>query len=260
MEYWPKMRSEDAPVLWFAMGLVFGAVSALQFAAVVGLQDVSKWVETYQTLVSALTALFAAFIAVLAALWVESRKREDKLRASRAMLPFALSELTDYTTLTVKRLKAVLPEVSGNALELQIVTDAFDPVDLPRGSLEKLQEVIEVAPLSLTTELANLIARFQVFHSRLEEARVKSEIRHSSFVAVETVRRRIVEHLELQARVARLFDFARFLKDDVTRGPITAKELLATARLNKIYDNIELELRIREYADYLKDKKRGALP
>ncbi|MEI7599495.1 MAG: hypothetical protein WCJ41_09245 [Aestuariivirga sp.] len=250
------MKLEDASILWFALGLALGAVSAFQLVAIGGQNNPSEWVDHYQALIGALIAVLAAAITVSAALWTESRRREDRLRSTRAMLPFSLSELTEYSQLTVMRLRSVLPPVTGSDLNDQIVTDPFDPAEFPHNSLEKIQEVIEVAPLRLTRGLAELISKFQVYHSRLDDAKVDAKIRFSSFVSVETVRRCIVEHLELQARVARCYEFARFLADDIRQGPITYPELMRAAQLNKIFDDDELELRIAEHSNAHKMKSR----
>lgn len=230
------MNSRTEFLYWHAMGLLLGAISALQFVATAKAYMIPNWLERYQTLIGAVFAVLAAVLTVASTLWVAEERRRQRLQSARALLPFALTSLIRYCRETIHDLLAVLPvretEFSGDALR-----GAFVAAPLPEQAFANIAIIIELGSSEISQELSELLSRAQRFAARLEEVDSSSRTKFADQVTPHDVRCKIVDHLDLFARTQRYFDYARFRSDVIPTGPVTKFEMANVAHQSKIFEN-----------------------
>lgn len=166
---------------------------------------------------------------------VEEEKRIELLRAARAMLPFALSEIVQYSAAAASELKSLL-QTNINACVMPrdsiliLQTGTFTAPDFPISSLRGIKDVIEVAPSKIARELVTLLTRSQVCNSRLKGLQAQSAKSISSITDC-IVEGYAIDVAELHAWASRFYRYGRLKDDHVLVGPMTSDEVIASARL-----------------------------
>jgi hypothetical protein len=170
--------------------------------------------------------LIAGFIAILAAMigWfaiqaqvrqVEAHERElDRRRyaASRAMLPLALSGVSEYTHQCIDALLALY----GESETIQKADD-FTPPPVPSTSTADLRAMVEACSAAEGATIAKLLARIQVQMAGLRG--LQRDLRVSETVVTRKhLEQFFVDTIEIQARASALYRFARSDEDDFPQG------------------------------------------
>jgi hypothetical protein len=153
---------------WFPVALMLiplltiwlGIVGPMPNGFVAGLQQ-------WQTLTAAMVALFAAGIAfhnttrsLRHAENLESRRRDRKHPAVRAVLPLALAQVTEYAERTLRALDELVNKCEGQALpRLSVPENFIQP--LPSDTLKTLADFIEYSDAVDVTIVEELVERFQ---------------------------------------------------------------------------------------------------
>ena len=171
------------------------------------------WVNRYQTMVSGVTALSAAFVAYLAAKAqirhaesLEESRRQTEEYAARATLPLALSEVCDYALACFDIFKSRLPNYNDRSpLELPV---------FPRSAVEPLQYCIRFSDKSQAKKIADLLSNLQIFHSRVAG---KSRWRKAMLYE------RILDAVILNIRASDLFDYGRRGEEGWMKRPDPAR-------------------------------------
>ncbi|MGF1768989.1 hypothetical protein L4D06_16600 [Enterovibrio makurazakiensis] len=177
----------------------------------------------WQTLNAAMIAFAASLVAVYAAKYQDKQKRESQLLAARAMLPQALSDLTQ------------------NAKELAQFykgTYEFWQADPPRQSKKP-------APPKLNIDSATVIFSNCMQHANIEvveamadvlsmnqyiSARAQSEYSDISLIRKSVWRMNMESQLcelgEMQAKINRMFDYGRKLQSELKITELAEKEII----------------------------------
>lgn len=137
-------------------------LSAEMFDAFASPPGPQGWIYDFQTLITGLLALAAAFIAA----WIArgqlraqreqikdareqaARDRAGRLRAARASLPAVLSAICDYSERTARALNAAWPVEArlypedANPLQAYCITVNIEP--FPAETLQSLERVVEL--------------------------------------------------------------------------------------------------------------------
>lgn len=233
--------------LWFPLGVLVG-ISVIGLLVLSGSgNSFADWANSYQTLIGAVVAVVAALLTILSthkstqSQIRESRRtyenrRAEKLRASRALLPFALTELVQFCETTSGELSAALPghqqldqPQSGDIFVLS--TGSFKAAQFPEDVLERIQDVIESAPDDIARELGALLTCIQIYTSRLRSLEEQST---RSIAAVKTsyqVIRIMINICELHAQASRCFEYGRFKSNSIAGEPISQAEIRSSAML-----------------------------
>ena len=248
--------------VWLCVGVMFGASVVLVVSAYTGAVVFSYWVYSYQTLI-------AAIIAIATAVWTVSetvqtardqiasaatdaqnqiqnsvdlyeRRQKGGLAAARALMPFALSDLARHAVTNSRRLYDLLPN-DADDFDSDAVRGTFQKQVLPESAFVRLANVIELAPVTIREELTKILKRSQYFDSRLEDVDQDSSTRFSDQVTPHYVRRRIVDYIELNARINRCFPYARFESEEIQTGSATFDEMRTAAVMSKIFLDEEPE-------------------
>jgi hypothetical protein len=203
-----------------AFGFVMGSVSAgtleasLNSKVFVGNDGRLQW----ETLVTGITALLAALLTIMflnrqirqtAILAKDQRQRQA--RSARAVLPFALSELEQYTRVCIKGLYDLRPYFqSADPLDLSQINkclSAWPSPRLPEDVLSVFKECVEFSDKAPALAASTLIGKLQVQKSRLTEYASRLRLQH--FLPPSTIDLAIGDAAEVFARGSRLFPFAR---------------------------------------------------
>jgi hypothetical protein len=218
----PKWNDCNLIAFGFVMGavmagLVISTMAALDGPVFLGNDGRLQW----ETLVTGLSALMAAWFTV-AHLKQQLRQTEDlaeraqrqRVKAVRAILPVALSQLTEYATTCIKTLYALWQyfETDGSLNRSRADLPALKLPPVPDDVLLLLKECVAVMDNDPAAAIVELIShlqiqrtRFTAYMSRLEDhprdggnALKRGHIDHGIWDAA-----------EVYARASSLFPFAR---------------------------------------------------
>lgn len=188
------------------------------------LQHTGYWINQHQTLITGLLALLAAGIAAYF-LWrqisQEQSRHEEliqrKLRAVRAGLPIALSEIHEYADRCID----VLCHIAGKRTstedeydhenELQILKSVPPVPDYPANAFKALQSTIEYADTTDAAALRRIIAFSQIQNSRFRS--LVSRLVHNSdpsfVVTSSNIYNGVRDAIGMRLHAARAFDYGR---------------------------------------------------
>lgn len=172
--------------------------------------------ERYQTLLTGFVAIAAAMVGasavqaqIMHADKLTEQARIRKMRATRAMLPLSLSKLMEYAEASLDALNLLRPQCAEQVLPCPVPAPAV-PATLPDDALGLMRDYVEHADDGVAENLAKLIARLQVQHSRTAEV-----IRHAAGVEARAtpmllnLESYVIDCAEIYARASALFDHAR---------------------------------------------------
>ena len=200
--------------------------------------DLLKFFYDWQTLIAGFLAILAAMIGWVAiqgqVRQVETHDREmDRRRyaASRAMLPLALSGVSEYTHQCIDALLALYGES-----ETIRKTDDFAPPTVPATSTADLRAMVEACSPVEGATIAKLLARIQVQMAGLRG--LQRDLRVSETVVTRKhLEQFFVDTIEIQARASALYRFARGDEDDLPAADPTRDMMTNAAYLLGIDDS-----------------------
>ncbi len=166
----------------------------------------------WQTLTGAVFAIAAAVIGATAILHQtettrqrEEKRRERRAAALRAVLPLALTELSDYAarcaTICAEWLVQSRAQ-GGSAL-------AFQFPALPTGLVDTLIELIEAIESDHARPLVVLLRRLQIQHARARDIQQRVTGQHGKILLRNNVVGGVIDAAEIHARCSKLFAYAR---------------------------------------------------
>jgi hypothetical protein len=200
-------------------------------------------IYNYQTLI-------AGSLALLGAIWTvstikrqikqagdqEKERRERKHLVAQAMASDALSQLSNYARSCVKLLSTLLP-VEGEQTVTATVNNEVPPI--PAGAVLTLGGCLEFGDGPIRKDIADLIRKLQIQHSRLID--IKSWLNDEEKLVVRSnIIDFILDALEVYARCAKLFPYARDQLDNFRVGKLTSGDVSSAAHNCGIWDSSEI--------------------
>ena len=209
----------------------------------------NNWLYHYQTLISGILALIAGGATVyFIRLQIKSAKDqhaeiiERQYRSTRANLPLALSELSDYAQECLFVLDAAM---SGHDEDDDIKVELTAP-NLPGAAVRSIAELIALATEDDANKLQAVLQFIQIQHSRLQsQVRDLSPTKSPGAIVIkQNLRHDVLDACILQKMTNYLFPFARWevecLPDYDNSGLTGALEYLVGTKFDK---------QTREYVD-----------
>lgn len=233
-----------------------GAVSVTQSSAAAPHGLVEYFLYRYQTFIAGFIAIAAAAIGAQA-VYAQIRQtdeesknsRKRKARATRAMLPLALSSVMEYAEQCLKAMNALRPQCVGQALPSP-VPNVPDPVEWPEQALVLMRDYIEHADDEVAVPLTNLISKLQVQRSRFTEV-----LRHAGGVPARAtplslnLESYVMDAAEVYARASSLFGHAR---RDVAVPQLKSADVTTAMNLMGMndFDDASLYTRVTNYSGW----------
>jgi hypothetical protein len=199
--------------------------------------------DHWQTLIAGEIAILGA-IATIGTMYFLSRSdRRRKLRASRALMPAALSLVSDYAETSLQWLMAArLPAQTMEADEevAQRVLPGLPP-EPDTKIFDILKDCIEHADAGPAQSIADLLSAMQIFRSRMWGIGDRISPQHydgKRIVMSVEVDQRMIDAIMLRAMTDRLYPFAR-MKTDKKPEPL---DLNAVATAFRVCDLDEFQM------------------
>ncbi|EPN4955266.1 hypothetical protein ACT0HV_003254 [Vibrio diabolicus] len=190
--------------------------------------------SNWQTLNAAMIAFSASLVAVYAARYSEEKKRHRQLIAARAMLPQALSDLTQHTT----NLARFYRETYDYWRTDQTTRDEkpVPPKQSINGAVAIFSNCMQHANIEVVEMMAKVLSMNQYI-----SARAQSEY-NDAFLVRRTVWRlnmesQLCELGEMQALMNRMFSYGRELQSDLDVTSLTEQEISQGMRNINIANN-----------------------
>jgi hypothetical protein len=163
----------------------------------------AEWAAWAQALGTILSVAAAASIS----LYLQDEQRRRKHFAARALLPATLSELGDYINACLD----ALLDYRGN-MSRTGATPRFVAPPMPISLINAMKDCVEAADEAPRKRMAELLEKLQIQNSRLSTIGLETP-RVNMITTTHTINSRIVDALEIYARVDLLFPYARRLND-----------------------------------------------
>lgn len=219
-----------------------------------------EWLSEYQTLLTGLAAVYAASLSVKAvrdqirsseaasneqlkqAERIEAARVDAKLSAARAVLPLALSTLTEYSDETSEKLVVVIEQCSHGVLPKTANVPLF--MEFPQEVVSSIKEMIEYAPAEDRNYFWQTLLKVQVLRARLNGL-IESHSKSYTIVTKSNIQALILDSVEIGVRSGSLFDFGRGAKD---RPPefVTKQQMQDRLRF-VIFDEYEVDEIVKTY-------------
>jgi hypothetical protein len=222
----------DFDDLALLLGALLGfALSSMLILSPFFIRDIDK----YQTLLTGLIAAVAAVGGAAATVWVvnrqirqaqdaENERRTRQLYAARAMMPHALTALSDYAEQSCGSWRARVREGLPAENDTIVIPPNFRLPDLPTESMAPLQRRLEFGEAELQSAVALLIQCLQVQQSRTRIRHIETGVTFGyQYLS------RLAEALEIYARAAILFHYSRGTTEDAPAEPTKADMMSAVA-------------------------------
>jgi hypothetical protein len=185
----------------------------------------AAWLQSWQTLAAALVASIAAVIAfrntsrsLQHAESLERRRRDRKHAAVRAVLPLALSQVTDYAERSARQLNELVGKCIAEALPPRTATPKLIQ-PLPAETLKTLAEFIEYSDQIDVSLIEATVASIQVHDARTRGiVEDNSDPSNEHIVTQFQLEGRIVDAAAVYAAVGAVYDYARRRKDTLPKA------------------------------------------
>lgn len=232
------------------------------------LMAVGNWIYDFQTLITGLLAIGAAWIAAtIAKGQLEAAKeqihvareqiaagtaeadqvRKRRLRAVRATLPVTLSSICEYSQAVGSQLAASWPVAAklyadtGNGMTKYLIKAELP--DIPFNQLESLELVLEFSDVEeVSLRIESIMREMQVLSSRIAPLRCGDEISTDWLAGM------IIQAATLYARAESLFTYARGKAPSVNTAPLWDR-VFAALNIMRIYN-----IKVLETAKAQKDR------
>lgn len=182
----------------------------------------ADWLHRWQTLAAAIVAIAAAYIAftntrktILHTERLEQRRRSRKLASIRAIMPIALSQISNYAEQSADALNTILEKSVDEAIpHLSVPKDLV--LSFPTETLKMLAEFIEYSDVHDVSVIESTVAMIQVHMSRTRSLVEGNHDPSENYVVTRTeVENCIIDAASIYAGAASLFDYARRRTDSV---------------------------------------------
>jgi hypothetical protein len=188
------------------------------------LGEFSKWLFRWQTLVAALVASVAAYIAfqnttrtLKHSERLENNRRNRKHAAVRAVLPLALAQVTAYGERSARDLNELVNKCNGESLPSK-TAPASIAEPLPSETLETLSEFIEYSDSVNVEIIEATVAWIQIHDSRIRGLFYDNHDPSGDHVVVRTeIEGRIIDAASIYAGASAVFDYARRRQSQLPR-------------------------------------------
>lgn len=177
-----------------------------------------QWLYEYQTLITGLAAVYAAYFSVSAiydqirqAKEIEVDRKNAKLAAARAVLPLSLSTISDYASICARICHDMLLQCRNEHYPRDLPIPDFPSV--PDNAIGTIKELIEFVDESERPVFARLAGKIQVQSARLRGLR--QDVSRHTIINQNSIEDYAVDACEVYARCASLFDYARFESDSL---------------------------------------------
>jgi hypothetical protein len=202
---------------WFPILLMFTVLLASWLGVLGPLPSgVARWIKDWQPSIAAVIAISAAALAYRGATRqlaqnerLERKRRSRKHASVRAMLPLALSRVSEYAEKSVIALNNLIPLCQGESLPHNSPMNDL-PQPLPQETLEVFAEFIEYSDDIDASLVETMVAWIQIHNSR-----VRGLIRNNQDPAGEVMVLRtniegsIIDAASIYAAAAALFEYGR---------------------------------------------------
>lgn len=213
-----------------------------------------EWLREFQTLITGVGAVFAAWLSVRAVRDqikssedaaakqikhmddLEVARVEAKHAAARAVLPLALSTLAEYSSEMCEKLNEVLNECEAGVLPKTANLPSF--LEFPEEVVASIKEMIEYAKPNDRNFFWQTLLRVQVLRARVKGL-VESHAKEYSIITKSNIQSYILDAVEVSARAAALFDFGRGAKEHPPQF-VTRERMQQILRFS-IFDDAEVD-------------------
>ena len=188
--------------------------------------------DRWQSFNVGILAFLTSLLVYRATQYQAERQRERQYAAMRAMLPFALSELTSYIKASAKSLD-YLWELKDSGFINKNKRLKIKYPEVPFDALKTFKECITFADELEGQQLAKILMGLQIFEARLVELCTFHSTSNDS--SKSNIENNIVYLAEIFARVNESFKFARNLE------PAT-QFIMTKSKYNEAYALLDLEV------------------
>lgn len=168
---------------------------------------------------------------------MQEDQRKRKNFAARAVLPATLSELTAY----INKCLDALAEYLDKRSEDESVSK-FNRPSMPIDLINSLRDCVEFADDAPKARLAELIEKLQIQNSRLSLIDLETP-RLSMITTRQTINARIVDALDIYARIELLFPYSRRASDGDPGAP-TKENMKSAANIGHFIDDNDIKTMI----------------
>lgn len=202
---------------WFPVALILIVLITVWLGILGPLPDgILSFLQKWQTLLGALVAIIAAYIAfentsrsLRHSEDLERRRRSRKHAAVRAVLPLALSQISNYAAKSARALAEIVQKCSDEKLApMSVPEDLVQP--LTSETLKTLTEFIEFSDSVDVRLIESTVARIQIHDSRLRDLVTENRNPNSYQITIRTeIEGYIVDAAAIYAGAAAVYEYAR---------------------------------------------------
>lgn len=203
----------------------------------------AEWAAWAQAIGSVLAVAAAAFVAIYQQAknkQLQDEQRERKHFAARALLPATLSELDEYCNTCLNDLMVYRDNMSKTG-----DTPSFKRPPIPVSLINATRDCIETADGAPRRRLAELLEKLQIQNSRLSLIGLVTP-RVNMITTPHMINSRIVDTLDIYARIDLLFPYARRM-NDADPGAPTKENMISAANIGHFIDDVEIMDRINRH-------------
>ena len=203
--------------------------------------------DHWQSLVAGEIAIPAAVLTFGGVYWLSRSDRRRKLRASRTLMPAALSIVSDYAHASVNWLiearKPLAKVEQGKTIEDSELPGAPPEPDV--RAFDILKDCVEHSPDAPAKSVATLLSAMQVFRSRVsgigDRVNKHKSYRGGRVLMEREVNQQIVDAVKLSAMTDGLFPFAR-METDEAPPPLDLNAVATAFKLLELNEFQEVEV------------------
>lgn len=194
---------------WFGLPLFFMYLMSMFFVPFLS----GNWTHTqeiwdrWQTLNVGVLAFISSVIAFNISRYNASKQRERNFIAARAFLPNALSELTWYCKSSSILMLEAWSQLGDSISKGSPLKTTFP--DLPQSYKETFKHCISEADPEVASNLADILVKLQIHHSRLNELKTSFEGNGGLIWDRQILTSYLFSLGHLQALINKLFGFSR---------------------------------------------------
>ena len=240
------MRKMDGSTIGFLSGVTIIGLSTICVLLIAGGFTVAGSPRiAWETLLVGASAILAAVVTIRQVRsqirQTDRLAREDLARkgyAARAILPLALSGLTDYTIHCIDLLADLLPK----DLDEQMVIDRLIEVPpLPDDVIPSLREAIHFANDNDAKTLADLLGGLQIQHSRLRGLHRKMMNPGLHAFTTSEIAHLVIDAAEVAAGVAASFKYARRRETHVDLSKLSGPDVRQALFNSGLFDDPRID-------------------
>lgn len=206
-------------------------------------------IKPWQPLIGSILAIAAALLATLFA-WknvgrqiqhagnLEKQRRSRKQMSVRAVLPLALSAISDYAQGIAQALHGLLEQCVGGSLPVHIKVVVGNFPSTPIDTIRNLAEFIEYSDDLDINLFENLLARIQILSARVRDLAADiDDPDHGQTILARWIETNIIQTASIYAGVAQAYGYARRRTEDLPND-VTWDNVRHALRSMRLYDDI----------------------